>query len=437
MANNYSSNQLLEISKAIIDKYSEQIKENQFNIFSILRNDYDEVNLHSAFIFELLNPEGFHGHNNVFLKLFLKHIYKKVNNNCENIFKDSLEKAEVKREYTIPNGRIDIICDLKEIFLVIENKIEAEVSIDQLKKYSNYMIGKNISNYFVILLTVFDKEIENDSRGELVDKLIVLSYKEDIVSWLDDCIKEAVLSPFIRETLRMYKNLVLKITKQSYSRRMIMDLKKLLLKEKDNLKTAFIIKEAAEEAKREIQYKFWYDLQEDLKKQLDLKMGTKGEIKPYLAKDLFSESWWSKDRINSYYIHGTHNRKFYGIIIVLREDNEYKLTFEVMLDNNIYYCYVLYKKRNDELKQVTLSEINHYSGNLVAYYKKIAEKIQEKYRYYIWNWSIYRYPFNTDKINFNDIENDEYTLDLIKEEYRKYYTDEMAKEIIEELNNLW
>jgi hypothetical protein len=29
-----------------------------FNIFSILRKDNDEVNLHSKFIYELLNPKG-------------------------------------------------------------------------------------------------------------------------------------------------------------------------------------------------------------------------------------------------------------------------------------------------------------------------------------------------------------------------------------------
>ncbi len=33
----------------------------RFNIFSILRDSSDEVNLHSKFIYELLNPLGSHG----------------------------------------------------------------------------------------------------------------------------------------------------------------------------------------------------------------------------------------------------------------------------------------------------------------------------------------------------------------------------------------
>ena len=43
-------------------KYEERNKENQFEIFSILRKPHDEVSLHSRFIYELLNPQGTHKH---------------------------------------------------------------------------------------------------------------------------------------------------------------------------------------------------------------------------------------------------------------------------------------------------------------------------------------------------------------------------------------
>ena len=42
--------------------------EDEFNIFSILRNERDEVNLHSKFIGELLKNRSF---GDIFLKLFL------------------------------------------------------------------------------------------------------------------------------------------------------------------------------------------------------------------------------------------------------------------------------------------------------------------------------------------------------------------------------
>lgn len=51
-----------------------------FNIFSILRMETDEVNTHSRFIAELLNPKGIHFQGEVFLELFIKYFnYLKKN----------------------------------------------------------------------------------------------------------------------------------------------------------------------------------------------------------------------------------------------------------------------------------------------------------------------------------------------------------------------
>ena len=43
-----------------------------FNIFNVIGLSSEEVRLHSAFIAELLNPQGSHGVGNLFLKEFLK-----------------------------------------------------------------------------------------------------------------------------------------------------------------------------------------------------------------------------------------------------------------------------------------------------------------------------------------------------------------------------
>ena len=49
-----------------------------FNIFNVLKIGGNEVRLHSAFLAELLNPEGSHGLGNIFLVEFLKKL--KVDN---------------------------------------------------------------------------------------------------------------------------------------------------------------------------------------------------------------------------------------------------------------------------------------------------------------------------------------------------------------------
>lgn len=68
--------QLFEAVKQIHLKYRPLLesKEHSFNIFSILRREHDEVNLHSRFLFELLNPQGTHQQKGAFLALFLQQL---------------------------------------------------------------------------------------------------------------------------------------------------------------------------------------------------------------------------------------------------------------------------------------------------------------------------------------------------------------------------
>ncbi|MBO0201250.1 PD-(D/E)XK nuclease family protein, partial [Vibrio alginolyticus] len=51
-----------------------EVTESGFNIFSILRNESEEVALHSRFIGELLNPNGSHGQGRLFQQLFLQQL---------------------------------------------------------------------------------------------------------------------------------------------------------------------------------------------------------------------------------------------------------------------------------------------------------------------------------------------------------------------------
>ena len=106
-----------------------------FNIFSILRNEYDEVNLHSKFITELLKDKN---HGRKFIELLLPIIgVEKINYKRVNIFS----------EYSVKdNGRIDIILkffleDSKKV-VVIENKIYADdpVSYTHLTLPTNSLV---------------------------------------------------------------------------------------------------------------------------------------------------------------------------------------------------------------------------------------------------------------------------------------------------------
>lgn len=141
---------LLDRVSDINKKYSEiaKISGENFNIFRILKIEANEVRTHSAFIAELLDTFGSHGHGDVFLELFLNQQREKQKNytNFLKLFekfdssksKVSIEKhIGFKNEEETEGGRIDILLsDLKD-FIIIENKIYAGDQPKQLVRYQN------------------------------------------------------------------------------------------------------------------------------------------------------------------------------------------------------------------------------------------------------------------------------------------------------------
>src|SRR5690554_6442365 len=119
---------LLTQVNALIEKHDEIVKitgEN-FNIFSIQQMESNEVYTHSAFLGELLNPNGTHGLREIPLKLFLteiKRYYEKElkENNLLDKFEIKTSEAKIKVEKFIGHidedytkgGRIDIFIEDK------------------------------------------------------------------------------------------------------------------------------------------------------------------------------------------------------------------------------------------------------------------------------------------------------------------------------------
>ena len=126
-----------------------------FNIFNIVGLRTEEVRLHSAFIAELLNPQGSHGASSLFLQAFLEQIglnrgyldYKKCSTNIVERIIGPVTKTE--------GGRIDIIIEDGKHAIIIENKIYATDQPNQLLRYHNY--GKKMfPNGFCLLYLTLD-----------------------------------------------------------------------------------------------------------------------------------------------------------------------------------------------------------------------------------------------------------------------------------------
>ena len=301
-------------------------KKEDFNIFSILRNEYDEVNLHSKFIVELLKNKNY---GKKFIEIFLEKLEIQVFN---------YENINVFSEYSKGiNGRIDILLEFSKSkekkAIIIENKIYAEDQIGQLNRYYYSMINKNYSNdeLKIVYLTLDGSEPDEEStKGlskEAKEKIVIISYKENIIGWIDNCIKEVAEVPIMRETLIQYKSLLKKITGKE-DKKMIKEIEKLVLSNNEYLKMIYKIDYTLlREIKIDLQFKFWEKLEEKLN---EIAIKKKMKLENRLE---YPNLHYSIDLIKNY-----SKKKFFGLMYFIKEiENRGKLYLRIEVEDRVYY----------------------------------------------------------------------------------------------------
>lgn len=186
----------------------------RFNIFQILGVKQHETT-HSKIIASFLNSKGTHGMKERFLELFLAECFsteelRDFNFDCKN--------AIVKTESYAPTdgtqGRIDILISSGAKRIVIENKLLAGDQKEQLKRYAQWS-AKNSSDFKIIYLSKDGHEASSQSGSGVEYKTI--SYREEILNWLENCCAESTRFPLVRETLVQYANLIRNYTGESMS----------------------------------------------------------------------------------------------------------------------------------------------------------------------------------------------------------------------------
>ncbi len=429
---------LLDRAEIIIEKHRQENLGNKFNIFSILRSESDEVNLHSRFIYELLNPKGAHNQDTIFLKLFLNELIKAENNDLNKADSDNyadveLQNVVVKREFRSESGRYDLLIRIKNEYYVIENKIYQPEGLAQLLKYYEGILGEGKQGFKIVLLTLLDHELSNEEvKEKLADHFIPITYKENITSWLKECIKEAAQYPLIRETLVMYKNLVRKLTGHSYSERMVQEMKELILDNRKNLENALAIEETLVEAKIELQVLFW----DELEKQLEAKLKEISEK----HLEIIPDNKWTREKVKSHHKDLRSWERHYGLSIPIEKDDhlDCMLVFEVKIHHHIYYRFVLYEKQSKvnegNIVRSTdspedLLKLRETYGNIIL---KISDYKDSSYTF----WRPSRegeFWFKSFNINSKDI------LEIVEEDSRILVIENMVKEVISDIevfNNL-
>jgi hypothetical protein len=224
----------------IVEIYENQEKENgeHFNLFSILDRETDEEKTHSALIAELLNPQGSHGQGNKFLTIFIDILSQKRENSAfwKNAIipvSNQINKIQIYTErnvgkYRNQECRLDILLLNNDLQIIIENKFNAKQGKEQLERYSDYLKEDNTRKTLLVYLTKTGDKYKSKELSEGSD-YFCLTYKDDILIWLDKCKKSCLNIPIIVQSLSQYINLIKKETNQTINNKMKNEIQELIL----------------------------------------------------------------------------------------------------------------------------------------------------------------------------------------------------------------
>ena len=196
-----------------------------FNVFSVLHKETDEVNLHSRFLHALLNYKKPGSETRENLKDFLQHV---ANRSDFELCGVNVERERYNIDILITNA------DKKAV--AIENKTNPNTGDQdkQLWRYYNTLKKKGYSTIHFLYLTLDGLAPSANSVGNLDRKLIkCVSYKKDIIPWLERCQKRDENEAALRQSVAQYLQLVRKLTNTDSRGKYMEALKKFCLEDRN------------------------------------------------------------------------------------------------------------------------------------------------------------------------------------------------------------
>lgn len=175
-----------------------------FNVFRVLGMERREVRTHSAFLAELLDPNGSHGQRSIFLRGFLERVLQLPGRLADE------DDWEVRAELTDTwlNGQIDIVLRSAKakVVVAIENKIDAGDQDKQLERYQAWLDSPyrhhGIVEKRLIYLTIEGREPPKEKH-----KAESKAYQRDIVAWLTEA-RAKVEANRLSDTLQQYLDII-------------------------------------------------------------------------------------------------------------------------------------------------------------------------------------------------------------------------------------
>lgn len=303
--------------KLIYSKHEilKQVK-SSFNIFSLLVNIYDEVNLHSKMIYGILTEEKY---GNTFLLSLINIIGIPIPPDTSS---QDITFLNIEREKNTKLGRIDIFISFQinndNYNIVIENKIWAKDQPKQMVRYIEFLKNYHKSKNYVFYLTLDGHEPSEESCVDL-EKIHLISYQSHILMWINSCIKISSREASIREVLIQYEDIIEKIIGKDSD--YIMEIKDFILQDSENFNFISSLEPAINEAKVDLQLKFWKKLEKNLDRHLKDNYGI--EFKKIIKDESLGEinPWYTEDIVRKFYNTSRGNSN-YGLMYKMMDIEE-------------------------------------------------------------------------------------------------------------------
>ena len=285
----------------------------RFNLLSIIEKDRDEAHIHSKVLYNLLSQNWGKIDKETFLTLFLK----EIGIEDEIIYN---EKWEVSREKVFDldtiKGRLDFEIKSKDYIYIIEMKIDAGDQPEQLMRYQKFAKEQH-KKYKIFYLTLDGHNASKKSVGEEDSEEIKkveytnISFKEEILNWLEKCLDLVKGKENKSTCINQYIASINKILGEKNTK-----IKDNILKSSEDIKNAITIYKKLNENLQKVLESFF----EELNKKLE---------------DIGSKVIYNKNYINNYYCAyrlDTDVEDWPGIFIVLDEVKSKSLYFVIKIE---------------------------------------------------------------------------------------------------------
>lgn len=371
--------------------------EDNFNLFDLMCNRYDEVNLHSRFLSILLDPRGSHKRKDTFVRLFAEKL---------NLpFEYSISSLEVypNEKDTHEHKKIDILLiDRKfKSAIIIENKIGARDSNHedegQIERYYRIITqdeGIPSESTSVVYLSIdrdgpTDESVATSGQfPELKEKVLSINYGNEILDWLRSCVKESYNRPILRESIIQYIRLVEEMTNNNTTEEDVKSIMSLVGKNEDNLMSARLLIDNSIHMHWWSIFEFWKMLSEGF---LDLGFSIRQRIENEIIDDL---------------VHGSASKRNKADFN-LKLSSPSGIDFTINADHDNYICVGV---MSDDIKPGQKTKVKNF-------YKTYQEPLNLED---CENWPFYQFITfeNSDGLLLSDF-SDELTFSLISESRRK------------------